>query len=68
MKHITCIMLAALACATTFAFAQTAAPDKVALVAKGELKEARASWWGFDKDDSTRFLQAAITSGVHGLP
>jgi hypothetical protein len=33
----------------------------------GELKEARASWWGFDKEDSTRSLQAAINSRVPRL-
>ena len=47
--------------------AEWARPDLVAKVAAGELREARASWWGFDKDDSTRFLQAAITSGVRKL-
>ncbi|MBP5639342.1 MAG: right-handed parallel beta-helix repeat-containing protein, partial [Victivallales bacterium] len=67
MKHITCIMLAAFSCATTIAFAQAPAPDKVAQVAKGELKEARASWWGFDKDDSTVFLEKAINSKVPRL-
>lgn len=35
-------------------------PDLVTKVAAGEIKEARASWWGFDPQDSTRFLQAAI--------
>ena len=27
-------------------------PDLVTKVQSGELKEARASWWGFDKEDS----------------
>ena len=49
------------------ASAEWARPDLVAMVASGELKEARASWWGFDKDDSTAYLQAAITSGVERL-
>ncbi len=49
------------------ASAEWARPDLVAKVASGELKEARASWWGFDKDDSTAYLQAAITSGVERL-
>lgn len=44
-----------------------AAPELVAKVAAGELKEARASWWGFDKDDSTAALQAAIQSRVPRL-
>lgn len=42
-------------------------PDLVARVAAGELKEARASWWGFDTEDSTRFLQQAIDSKVPRL-
>ncbi|MBN1442656.1 MAG: right-handed parallel beta-helix repeat-containing protein [Planctomycetes bacterium] len=36
-------------------------------VAAGKLKEARASWWGFDEDDSTAALQAAIDSGAAKL-
>ena len=42
-------------------------PDKVAKVAAGQLKEARASWWGFDANDSTKSLQAAIHSKVPKL-
>lgn len=45
----------------------TPRPDLVAKVSSGELSEARASWWGFDPADSTRFLQAAIQSGVRKL-
>ena len=33
----------------------------------GELTEAQASWWGFDPDDATASLQAAINSGVPRL-
>lgn len=36
-------------------------------VAAGQLKVARASWWGFDSTDSTRALQAAIDSKVPKL-
>ncbi|MGD9495547.1 MAG: right-handed parallel beta-helix repeat-containing protein [Armatimonadota bacterium] len=36
-------------------------------VAAGELKEAKASWWGFDAEDATECLQAAINSGVPKL-
>ncbi len=36
-------------------------------VAAGELQEAHASWWGFDAEDSTQALQAAIDSGVPKL-
>ena len=42
-------------------------PEKVAQVAAGKLKEARVSWWGFDADDSTKLLQAAINSKVPKL-
>jgi len=36
-------------------------------VAAGELQEAQASWWGFDAEDATESLQAAIDSGVPKL-
>ena len=49
------------------AAAQAASPEQVARVAAGELKEARASWWGFDKEDATSALQAAIRSQVPRL-
>ncbi len=45
---------------------QTIPPDKqkIADVKAGKIKQARASWWGFDPNDSTRQLQAAINSKV----
>ncbi|NOY81307.1 MAG: right-handed parallel beta-helix repeat-containing protein [Kiritimatiellaeota bacterium] len=52
--------------ATTALFA-AGKPDLVAKVERGELKEARASWWGFDPADSTAALQAAIDSGAPKL-
>ena len=36
-------------------------------VQAGTRKVANASWWGFDKDDATTCLQAAINSGVPKL-
>lgn len=42
-------------------------PDMVAKVKSGAIKEARVSWWGFNPDDSTAFLQAAIDSRVPRL-
>ncbi len=36
-------------------------------VAAGEVQEAYASWWGFDAEDATACLQAAIDSGVPRL-
>ena len=35
--------------------------EMIARVAAGEVTEARASWWGFDEEDATEALQAAIT-------
>jgi len=46
----------------------TVAPEqRVARVMAGEVREARAAWWGFDAADSTRALQAAIDSRVPRL-
>jgi hypothetical protein len=39
----------------------------IADVAAGQLKEAKASWWGFDATDATACLQAAINSKVPKL-
>ena len=47
------------ACLASGAWAR---PDLVARVESGELKKANVSWWGFDPDDSTEYLQAAINS------
>ena len=41
--------------------------EAIDAVAAGTLTEARASWWGFDPEDSTEALQAAIDSGVPRL-
>ena len=60
-KAVSCLGV----CATLAAGA--ARPDLVAQVAAGTCREARVSWWGFDAEDSTRFLQAAIDSGVPRL-
>jgi len=49
------------------AAAFAASPERVARVMAGELKEAKASWWGFDPAESTRALQAAINSRVPRL-
>ena len=44
-----------------------ARPDLVEKVMKGELKQAWASWWGYDPEDATRCLQAALDSKVPRL-
>ena len=60
-------MCASVAFAVMAAGVQAAAPEKVARVMAGEIKEARAAWWGFDPAESTRALQAAINSRVPRL-
>ncbi|MFA6104618.1 MAG: right-handed parallel beta-helix repeat-containing protein [Victivallaceae bacterium] len=50
------------------AYSSVADHDKeLAEVKAGLRKEAKASWWGFNKEDSTRALQDAINSGVRKL-
>ncbi len=60
--HISIILL-------LFMGVASAAPDqqKITEVKSGKLHEARASWWGFDENDATACLQAAIDSGVKKL-
>ena len=62
------LLLAAFA-AGVFTLCGATAPDaaKIAAVKKGEIKEARASWWGFDPADSTAILQAALDTRVPRL-
>ncbi len=49
--------------------ALSAAPNQAMIdeVKAGRRQEAKASWWGFDKVESTAALQAAINSGVKKL-
>jgi polygalacturonase len=39
-------------------------PEAVKEVKSGARTEANAAWWGFDREDSTQFLQDAIDSGA----
>jgi hypothetical protein len=41
--------------------------EMIGKVAAGEITEAHASWWGFNEEDSTEALQAAINSGARKL-
>ena len=41
--------------------------EKIAAVADGSVQEALASWWGFNAEDATQSLQAALDSGVKVL-
>lgn len=61
-----CLILIAILL-SMLASAQQPQPEKIAAVQKGELREARASWWGFDPEDSTAALTAAIASRVPRL-
>ncbi len=67
-------MWLAIACSSfLFAAQQATAADGAAnqtaidLVKSGKTDVGRASWWGFDAEDSTEALQAAIDSGVKTL-
>lgn len=42
-------------------------PTAVQEVVSGKQKEANAAWWGFDEQDATMALQAAIRSGAKKL-
>lgn len=64
MKQSLTVLLAA----TLFSLAAAAErPDLIAQAKRGEIPEAKASWWGFDAADSTDALQTAIKSGVKRL-
>ncbi|MBQ2683790.1 MAG: hypothetical protein IJG02_07940, partial [Thermoguttaceae bacterium] len=41
--------------------------ERIAAVAAGTITEALASWWGFNAEDATVPLQAALDSGVKVL-
>lgn len=42
-------------------------PEAVAAVQAGTRTDANAAWWGFDPEDSTEILQAALDSGAGSL-
>lgn len=52
---------------TTVGAAAQVNQAKIDAVKAGDITEAKASWWGFDPDDSTAALQAAIDSGAAKL-
>ncbi|MBR3222190.1 MAG: right-handed parallel beta-helix repeat-containing protein [Kiritimatiellae bacterium] len=58
--------MAVIAAITLCAFAEEpwACQDKVAQVESGEIADAQVSWWGYDVNDSTRFIRAALASGA----
>ncbi|NLN17649.1 MAG: right-handed parallel beta-helix repeat-containing protein [Firmicutes bacterium] len=42
-------------------------PEAIEALKAGKLQVANASWWGFDPEDATEILQAAIDSGAPTL-
>lgn len=70
MRRTLCVtfalMLISTMCCVPFAFAQVN-QQAIDDVTAGRIKEAKASWWGFDAADATECLQAAINSGVPTL-
>ncbi len=65
--RLSCLLGICLSVAACVPASASGDPDKVAAVADGTLKSARASWWGFDAEDATDCLQNAIRSGVPEL-
>ena len=63
----TAITLVILALVTSMAACQEINQEMIDRVAAGEITEARASWWGFNEEDVTEALQAAIDSGAETL-
>ncbi|MCW5554211.1 MAG: right-handed parallel beta-helix repeat-containing protein [Verrucomicrobiae bacterium] len=62
------IVLSGLLPAPTSVWAETLArPELVREVLAGKRHEARVSWWGFDRADSTKYLQQAIHSKARRL-
>ena len=59
------LILTALILLSKSAFARD--KEMVEKVASGEVQTAKASWWGFEAEDSTDALQAAINSGAKKL-
>lgn len=66
MKKLSCLLLLTVMLTASWAEAQVN-QQGIDDVAAGRVKEAKASWWGFDATDATECLQAAINSGVNRL-
>lgn len=68
--HLGALLLRAVVLALaggTMATAEGENPEAVEQVLAGERDRANAAWWGFDAEDATEALQAAIDSGVRKL-
>ncbi len=64
MSRCLLVVLAALVPVAVMAAPGEVNQAAIDAVAAGKLRVAKASWWGFDPEDSTRALQAAIDSGA----
>lgn len=64
IKSLSAMAFFGCACGVSFA---GAFDKEIAEVKAGTRTVAKASWWGFDKEDSTKALQSAIDSGVKKL-
>ena len=62
-KSISLLAVTLFAASIIPAFAAVDA-NKIAIVNAGKITEAKASWWGFDAEDSTKALQNALNSGA----
>ncbi len=62
----TCLMMGAVLFLGMAAagYAEERDAQQIERVKKGELAEANAAWWGFNPEDATEILQAAIDSGA----
>ena len=60
-------VITVLACMQPKRATAAARADLVKEVESGKHKEAKLSWWGYDKQDSTAIIQKAIKSGVTKL-
>ena len=63
-RYTIAILTLALAIATQVASAAAPDPQAIAEVRAGKRAVAQASWWGFQPEESTAALQAAIDSGA----
>ena len=61
------VFVVAVSVAAGLSLAAEVSQQGIDAVAAGDIKEAKASWWGYDPVDATDCLQAAIDSGVPRL-
>ncbi|NLN92524.1 MAG: right-handed parallel beta-helix repeat-containing protein [Candidatus Hydrogenedens sp.] len=69
MKYSSLILIVSLICllCSVGVAAVKENPEAVAALQAGTRTDANAAWWGFDPEDSTEILQAALDSGAGQL-